>query len=149
MILYSTVWSFMLCSHCAPSLLQVTLKSPSHILTDRPMHTHSHRQKVSLFSLSKTLEEQGSGKCCSMLKRIRKICKCSSWLLHVRIATVARGLQLQATFFLTLLFLGILLRLMWGREATFQNQNTPLYWHSSSAIKTFICSHWIIFSVGL
>lgn len=123
----------------------MTLKSPSHILTchnwqtyaHTNTHTHTHADTHTLpLSPSKTLEEQGSGKCCSMLKGIRKICKCSSWLLHVRIAVVAGGLwsdsfleMAQATFpFFSLhcFFLAVLLRLMWGRVAGFQNPENLL-----------------------
>lgn len=98
--LHSTVWCFILSSHCASLSwwLSKVLRSSQLGLTDRPMHTHTHTDTHSL-SLSKTLEEQWSGKCCSMLKGIRKICKCSSWLLHVRIAAVAGGLRSDSDFF--------------------------------------------------
>lgn len=151
------MWSLILSSHCASPLLLVTLKSPSHILTYpnwQTLCTFTHTDTLSL-SPSKTLEEQGSGKCCSMLKGIRKICKCSSWLLLVRIAAVAGGLQSDSfflngasSFFFSLLFLAVLLWLMWGREVGFQNPEYLLalafFWHYTAvfAIIGGLFSQW-------
>lgn len=75
------------------------LQSPTHCNWQTCAFTQTHS---SFLSVSETLKEQGSGKRCSTLKGIRKICKCSSWLLHVRTVAAAWGLQKVCFFSLSI-----------------------------------------------